>query len=162
MMIRPLGQEDWKVWKELRLEALYTVPEAFGSSFKEESMWSDEKFKEALIRNAILGVFIDEKLIGSICFSILDSLKKRHIGVIWGMYVRSDHRGKGVAKSLLKGVINHARGRVLQVHLGVVTINESAVKLYQKHGFNIYGTELRSFKIGDRFYDEYLMVLLSA
>lgn len=47
----------------------------------------------------------------------------------------------------------------MQLHLMVVTTNQMALKLYQKNGFRIYGTEPRSLKIGDIFYDEHMMVL---
>ena len=56
-------------------------------------------------------------------------------------------------------MIAHAKKRVIQLHLTVVTHNRAAVKLYEKNGFRIYGTEPRSLKIGDNFYDEHLMVL---
>ena len=37
MNIRLLQKKDWQVFKALRLEALIQHPEAFGSSFEEES-----------------------------------------------------------------------------------------------------------------------------
>ncbi len=46
-----------------------------------------------------------------------------------------------------------------QLHLTCVTSNLGAVALYQKHGFKIYGTEPNALKIGDTFFDEYLMTL---
>jgi len=33
-------------------------------------------------------------------------------------------------------------------------------RLYERHGFKICGIEPRALKVGDRFYDEYLMVCL--
>jgi len=60
---------------------------------------------------------------------------------------------------MLEAVILYAQSRVLQLHLTVVTTNLGAIKLYQKHGFKIYGTEPRALKIGDVFFDEHLMVL---
>lgn len=35
-IIKQLIAEDWKIWKELRLEALKDLPESFGSSYEEE------------------------------------------------------------------------------------------------------------------------------
>src|SRR5689334_2850210 len=159
MNIRLLNQEDWHSWKNLRLEALQKAPEAFGSSFEEESDWPDEKFKLSLKNSHIFGAFIDDQLIGCAGFYILDSLKGRHKGIFWGMYVKPKQRGSGVADSLVKTIITYAKPHIIQLHLTVVTTNQSAIKLYQKNGFRIYGTEPRSLKIGDQFYDEHLMVL---
>ncbi len=64
-----------------------------------------------------------------------------------------------IGDALLKEVIAHAKNHVKQLHLTVVTTNQVALKLYQKNGFKIYGTEPRSLKIADQYYDEYLMVL---
>ena len=56
-------------------------------------------------------------------------------------------------------VIAYAKKRVRQLHLTVVTTNEGALKLYEKNGFRVYGTEPRSLKVNEHYYDEHLMVL---
>jgi hypothetical protein len=62
MKIRILKQEDWKIWKSFRLEALKNSPENFGSSYEEELNWSDLDFQSALIKSDIFGAFIDNSL----------------------------------------------------------------------------------------------------
>ncbi|MBP6951184.1 MAG: GNAT family N-acetyltransferase [Alphaproteobacteria bacterium] len=64
-----------------------------------------------------------------------------------------------MADQLVKAVIKHACQSVLQLHCTVITHNISALKLYQRHGFQVYGTEPRSLKVDEKFYDEHLMVL---
>ena len=39
MKIRMLTQDDWKLWKSFRLEALKNSAESFGSSYGEELNW---------------------------------------------------------------------------------------------------------------------------
>jgi hypothetical protein len=46
MIITLSKKEDWKQFKTIRLEALLAHPEAFGSSFEEESNLSDEEFEQ--------------------------------------------------------------------------------------------------------------------
>ena len=157
--IRRLTGKDWVVWKELRLEALYNHPEAFGSSFEEESSWPDDEFQTSLKNNAIFGLFSDGDLIGSAGFFQLNRLKTMHRGGLWAMYIKPHYRGHGFADQLVKAIIDHARSVVTQLHLSVTTINPTALKLYQRHGFQIYGTEPKSLKVAEHFYDEYLMVL---
>ncbi len=159
MKTRLLNQNDWQSWKNLRLESLQNAPEAFASSFAEEATLSNQEFQARLTQHDIFGVFSDNQLVGCAGFYNLDALKTKHRGVLWGMYIKPEYRGKGIANSLVETVIIHARSHVIQLHVTCVTHNPVAIKLYQKHGFKIYGTELRALKINDEFYDEHLMVL---
>lgn len=160
MKIKPLHQADWKIWKQLRLEALKKESSNFGSSFEEESTWPDSSFQDCLIKNTILGAFVDDELVGCVGFYCLNSSKTKHRGIIWGIFTKPEYRGQGIASSLIKAIIAYAQSRVMQLHLTCVTTNLGAIKLYQKHGFKIYATEPRSLKIGDAFLDEHLMILL--
>lgn len=159
MKIRLLTVDDWRIWKDIRLEALQNSPENFGSAYEEESTWSDAEFQDGLTKSNIFGAFIDNKLAACAGFYSLTSLKTKHRGVIWGMYTRSEYRKQGVASALIQTVITHAKNHVIQLHLTCVTNNLGGIRFYQKQGFKIYGTEPRAFKIGDIFYDEHLMVL---
>jgi RimJ/RimL family protein N-acetyltransferase len=157
--IRLLQPDDWLAWKSLRLEGLQNAPEAFGSSYEEEVDYSEEYLKSYLKRSTIFGAFIGSDLIGCVGFFTLEQIKMRHRGVLYSMYVRPEHRGHGIANRLVEGVIAHAKSQVIQLHLTCVTSNSKAIRLYEKHGFRIYGTEPRALKVGDVFYDEHLMAL---
>lgn len=159
MNIRLLKEGDWQAWQTLRLEALQNAPEAFGSSFEEESNKSEEDLKSHLNENTVFGVFVGADLVGCAGFYSLEPLKMRHRGVLYGMYVQPEHRGKGIANQLVEAVIKHAKSRVQQLHVTCVTTNPAASQLYQRHGFISYGIEPRSLKIGDVYFDEYMMVL---
>jgi ribosomal protein S18 acetylase RimI-like enzyme len=159
MKIRILKQEDWKIWKSFRLEALKNSPENFGSSYEEELNWSDSDFQNALTKSDIFGAFIDNSPASCAGFYSLNSVKTKHRGFIWGMYTRPEYRGQGIASALIQTIINYANSRVTQLHLTCVTNNLGAVTFYKKHGFKVYGTEPNALKIGDKFFDEYLMAL---
>ncbi len=158
-IIKQLTAEDWKIWKELRLEALKNSPESFGSSYEEEVNWPDLDFQNSLIKSDIFGIFVDNSLVSCAGFYSLNSAKTKHRGVIWGMYTRPEYRGQGIASALIRTIISHAKSHVAQLHLTCVTTNLGAVAFYQKHGFKIYGTEPRALKIRDTFFDEYFMML---
>jgi ribosomal protein S18 acetylase RimI-like enzyme len=83
----------------------------------------------------------------------------RHKGVLWGMYVRPDARGTGLAASLVQRVIEQARPFLEEILLTVVASNVAACRLYRAAGFEQYGLERRALKIGDNHYDEALMAL---
>lgn len=78
--------------------------------------------------------------------------------MIWGVYVDPDRRGAGLAGRLVDRVIDHARGRVEMLYLGVTAGNEPARRLYESRGFFAIGTEPRAFKLPDRYVDELWMV----
>jgi ribosomal protein S18 acetylase RimI-like enzyme len=159
MKIRILTKADWNIWKSFRLEALRNSPENFLSSYEEELDWSDSDFQNVLTDNDIFGMFIDNSLASCAGFYSLNLVKTKHRGVIWGMYTRPQYRGQGIATALIQAIINYANSRVTQLHLTCVTSNLGAMALYQKQGFKVYGTEPKALKIGDQFFDEYLMIL---
>ncbi len=158
-IIKQLTAQDWKIWKELRLEALKNSPESFGSSYEEEVIWPDLDFQNSLIKSDIFGVFVDNSLVSCAGFYSLNSAKTKYRGVIWGIYTRPEYRGQGIASALIQTIISHAKSHVTQLHLTCVTSNLGAIALYQKHGFKIYGTEPRALKIREAFFDEHLMIL---
>jgi RimJ/RimL family protein N-acetyltransferase len=59
------------------------------------------------------------------------------------MYVAPSHRGKGIAAELMQGVIQHARSLpgVSWVLLSVSSAAPGARRLYERLGFQLWGTE---------------------
>jgi RimJ/RimL family protein N-acetyltransferase len=158
-LIRRLSTDDAGVYRELRLDGLRNAPTAFGSSYEAESKNTLEEFAERLNRSYVAGAWLTGSLVGTAGFYRLDGLKTAHRGNIWGVYVRPDVRGHGVARALITDVLAFARTQVQQVHLSVVTENESARRLYEALGFTFYGTEPRSLFVDGRYLDEHMMVL---
>jgi ribosomal protein S18 acetylase RimI-like enzyme len=73
------------------------------------------------------------------------------------LYVLADFHGSGVAAALLGGTVaTAARWGVRCVWLGVNQNNRRAQRFYLKSGFMNNGT--RTFQIGDRREDDYVMV----
>jgi len=165
MHIRRLNPEDAMSFRELRLRALKDHPDAFGTSYEEAANLSIEKTAEKLKPSPdafVLGAFDEAgKLVGMVGFHREKGMKKRHKGVIWGMYCLPECRGKGVGKALLAEVVKRARkmkGLEL-ITLRVVASNDPAKNLYLSVGFRTWGKEPRSLKIGSRYMDQELMVL---
>ena len=157
-MIRRLGPEDAAAYAEIRLEGLRLAPDAFGSDVETERAWSVERYAEQLTRNAVFGFEEPGGLLGVAGFAALDGLKRRHRGVLWGMYVRDSARGQGVGRSLVQAVLDHSAGLVEQVHLDVSVGNDAAIALYEGCGFRRYGTTPRCMKIDGQYVDAHLMV----
>lgn len=159
LLVRRLTAADAAAYRDLRLQALQNAPTAFGSSYEAESRQTVADFEGWMTRSYIAGAWLGGVLVGSASFFRLDSAKAAHRGNIWGVYVHPDARGHGVARALMTDVLAFARTQVQQVHLAVVTDNDSARKLYEHLGFVTYGTEPRALFVDGRYYDEHLMVL---
>ncbi|MGG3563943.1 GNAT family N-acetyltransferase [Neobacillus rhizosphaerae] len=75
---------------------------------------------------------------------------------IFGYYVRSDYKGKGVGKMFLQEVSSILKNDGIAVVCLTVSVkNLPAVKLYEREGFEIKETRYSEFGIGeDRYYME--------
>lgn len=157
--LRLLTEEDWEIWKKLRLESLQVSPESFRVLYEEEKDKSEADWRRMLRENDILGYFQQQQLIGCVGFYTYYYKSVHHKGAFFGTYVTPQYRRQGIAKTLMEALLQHAKKHVLQLNCSVVTTNEAAYHLYLKYGFVIYGKETRASKINDIFYDEYLLSL---
>ena len=168
MSIHRLTEHDAAIFWALRLRGLREHPEAFGASYEDSAARPLAEVERRLRNegsspdNFVLGAFSSEGVLtGVVGFARDEGLKVRHKGMIWGMYVMPEARGKGSGKALLSAAIERAKAvsGLDQLYLAVVTERVEARRLYLQLGFTIYGIEPRALKIGDRYYDEELMFL---
>lgn len=152
--VRLLTEDDAEMFRAIRLEALERHPETFQATYESSAELSLDAFARRLKQYALFGGFRADELSGFVGFYQLKNPKIAHKAIMWGMYVREDARGTGLAPAMVETVVEHARGRVEQILLSVITDNERARHFYRKMGFEPYGLERRALKIGDRYYDE--------
>jgi ribosomal protein S18 acetylase RimI-like enzyme len=165
MTIRPLGPADAPAYRAQRVRALRDHPEAFGRS--PEEVDSVEAWAEHFRADAdsdvdfILGAFDGNTLVGVAGCRRERLVKHRHTAYIWGMYVAPEHRGTGLGRRLFVAAVARARTwpDLDSLWLDVTTTNHGARALYASCGFRTVGIKLRTLKVGDRYYDEELMML---
>jgi ribosomal protein S18 acetylase RimI-like enzyme len=155
--IRHLTGADAYAFRAIRLEGLERHPSAFGASFREESARPLPFFADRLEASHVLGAEKQGRLVGVAGFQFHDTEKARHRGTLWGMYVRAEARGTGVARRLVDGVLAHARERVEDIVLRVEAKNAVAIALYKSAGFVVTAQDARSMKIDGVYYDELVM-----
>jgi ribosomal protein S18 acetylase RimI-like enzyme len=157
--IRRLGIEDMEAYRAIRLESLSNHPEAFLSSAEDFAGRSDAEVQQTLRALTIFAAVLPDGSVGGIVAYLQNEGEKdRHRGWMLQVYVKPEHRGTGMARALCEHLIEHARNKVIQIHLGVWSDNEPAIRLYKKLGFEIYGTEPRYLYVNGRYIDEHLMV----
>jgi L-amino acid N-acyltransferase YncA len=159
IQIRQLSPADAESFRELRLEGLRLNPEAFGSTYDFEKVQPPDRYFGWLTNSSVFGAFQNSQLIGTASFTQLSGQKDSHKGLLRAMYVRPTHRRTGAGRQLVQAIIDHARPKVEQLQLAVVSTNQPAIRLYQTLGFRQYGLEKNALKHNGLYSDEILMSL---
>lgn len=101
------------------------------------------------------------EIVGQLGLSVCDNPRRRHVAS-FGMGVKETFQGKGVGGKLIQSALMLADKwlNVQRIELEVYTDNIAAMKLYQKHGFEIEG-EAKNFAFRNgEFVDVYHMARL--
>ena len=171
MHIRTATPQDAKPLRQLRLQALQTNPEAFGSSYEEELAQplelTERRLQDAAKSPDTFTLVIEgeldgqTQLVGMAGFVRTQRQKRQHIGIIWGVYLSPAVRGQGWGRRLMAAIIDRAKqlDGLEQILISVVTENVAARQLYQSLGFEVYGLEPRALKLAGRYLDEEFMLL---
>ena len=102
---------------------------------------------------------LDGRLAGYIRVKPATTLRENaHVLGIVGLAVGPGDRRQGVGSALLAAAEQHARLRgARKLSLRVLSTNETALRLYERHGFRREGTLRDEFLIEGRFVDDVLM-----
>jgi RimJ/RimL family protein N-acetyltransferase len=165
MEVRPLTRKDAESFRRLRIERLIQDPRAFAESLPEAESISLEatasRLGDGTGDNYIIGAFApDGELAGMAGFSRSPRLKSRHKATIWGVYVRPQYRGSGVARAIFSELLKRAQGLpgLEQITLTVSTDQIAAHCLYLSLGFEQFGHERHALIVDGKYVDEYHMV----
>jgi ribosomal protein S18 acetylase RimI-like enzyme len=168
MQVRILNEKDAEAFWKIRLRALQENPESFGASYEEilergiAGTAQGLGRREGAPENVTFGAFDEQgQLVGLAGFRREEETKKRHKGVIWGMYVPNELRKQGIGKALLEAAVEYAKSLpgLESINLAVVLTNKEARLLFVSHGFQSYGMERNALKLHDRYFDQELMTL---
>jgi ribosomal protein S18 acetylase RimI-like enzyme len=158
--VRRLSDADAPALWALRLEALEREPGAYGSSPEEHQRTTPEQLAATLRAIApdsfVVGAFVDGELRGMAGFSRDARLKTRHRGVVWGVYVAADVRGRALGRRMLEHLLAEVRATpgIEWVKLCVAVEQTVARRLYASVGFTPIGIERSAIKIGGHDIDE--------
>lgn len=100
----------------------------------------------------------DGEIIGQLGFDACQSPRRKHVGS-FGMAVKDNHQGKGVGSQLLAAAIELSDQwlNLKRLELEVYTDNQSAIKLYEKHDFQIEGESVDFAFRNGKFVNVYRM-----
>lgn len=155
-----LSENQWEIYKEIRLEALKNDPIAFGSSYEEEINY-DEIVWRSRIKDFLFAFNPEEKVVGLIAFLFNNRMKTKHRANIYSVYVRPKFRRNGIGKRLLGEALRLIKLNtdIIKVNLTVNPLQTSAISLYESFGFKKVGTLSKEIFNEQTFHDEDLMEL---
>jgi len=163
VLIRPGREEDAGAYRQIRLEALKNHPDAFGTAYEKAAALPAEYWPERL-RGAgttapmMFFAWAGQELVGLCGLAREDGVKVDHNADLISMYVRTEWRGVGIADALIDAVLDWGRRNGVRiVRLSVVRHNLSARRVYERSGFERYGTEPEYIHQGGAYHDMVLM-----
>lgn len=158
-MIRKATNADFKFICDL-----YMGPES--NRFLLYEQMSAIEFKpvfDELLGKQILYVYEADETPAGMCKLVPQQYRNSHILYLGGVAVHPFFAGKGAGFKMMQDIIVYAREKgFLRIELTVASVNEKAIRLYEKAGFVQEGL-LKKFtylKSEDRFIDEIMMACL--
>lgn len=160
--IRRLTGEDWAAFRTIRLQALETTPEVYGTTLDQEADQPEDFWRNRLADplNAMVGGFDRERPVAFASLREGAGGNVRHRATIWGVFVAETHRRQGLGRQVMNALLALADARpgIEITELNVRADNRSAVALYERLGFHAIGTIPRALKHAGRYGDEVMML----
>ncbi|GEP44921.1 GNAT family N-acetyltransferase [Brevifollis gellanilyticus] len=131
---------DWQRVQKLRLAALQDTPDAFGSTFEDESQRPPEWWIGRLQSSgSVTFMAVEPCDSGMAVLGPYNAPPDRGVFAVW---VAPEHRGRGVGDALMSAVIAEARSLgVGRLVLDVDRLNLPARRLYLRYDFSPTGIE---------------------
>jgi GNAT superfamily N-acetyltransferase len=141
-VITRIGEDNWRVWRDVRLAALADAPEAFGSTAVQEEGLPEDAWRAMARTAAIFVATANGTGVGVVAGLPRESSSERGLGAMW---VAPSWRGHGVAAALAGAVIAWARFEgCARIRLWVPADSGRARRFYQRQGFRPSG-QVRPF-----------------
>lgn len=163
--VRLLVAEDAPAYVALRRAMLEESPVAFTADADGDPGSDEEQVRKYVASPeglAIVGGFLDGELVGAAGIVRETRSKLRHRAWVWGVWTSPEARGRGIGERMMHEVIRVVRGwegmRVLYLSAGAE--QGPAIRLYERVGFRVWGTESCVVHYDGRDYDEVHLELM--
>lgn len=136
--IRIASADEWREYRDIRLRALATAPDAYGATFAEEST-HDESWWRARVAGAHnLVAWHDGVPVGTpVGIPDPHETGSREIVAVW---VEPEFRGRGLAQQLVLTLVQWATDAAAEaIALWVSDGNDAARRVYERCGFTATG-----------------------
>ena len=139
-LIHAADTHDAAVLRHIRLAALRTAPEAFGTQESEVRVQPLQYFIDLIRRGNYFLAFNQNEVIGMSSYGTYVIAGQRCAG-LYGLFVQPTFRGHGVAEALVRSVEKMTRNAGYNsLYLDVNPAMTAALRLYERLGFVDTGT----------------------
>jgi ribosomal protein S18 acetylase RimI-like enzyme len=127
--LRPVAEDDWELWRDLRLRVLATDPNAFGSTLAREQAFTEADWRHRLGRDQAIVAWLAGRPVG------MGGCVREEPGSwsVVAMWVDPAVRGLGIGRRVLQRLLEDVPADA-EVRLWVADGNP-ARRLYAKAGF---------------------------
>lgn len=143
----------------------FADPEVFGGTlqlpFASEEIWAQRiagmNPPAAGSNELVLAAVIDDKPVGLAgLHPVGPSVRRRHVMSL-GITVAKAHQGQGVGQALMAALLDYADNwaQILRIELTVYHDNARAIRLYERHGFELEG-RLKAYGLRNGRYEDVL------
>ncbi|MFC4638729.1 GNAT family N-acetyltransferase [Deinococcus hohokamensis] len=146
IQLRVLNPDDAAAYREVRLSTLQSDPNAYITTAEEFAARPRASVAERLGPSetvVTLGGFVAGELVGILTLVRLERPGLDHRAEVMGVGVLPRARGQGCGDILMRGALAQARtwSGVSSLHLAVMETQHAARRLYERHGFAVWGTQ---------------------
>lgn len=132
--VRLLVENEWKLYRDVRLAALRDAPEAFIARFDDEVSYDDDFWHERMSRATRLVAEHGNELVGLVCLGLHN--EDPQTGEVFGLWTAPSVRGQHVAREL----VATARRKAAEddrrlLYFWVVSDNAAAISFAANFGF---------------------------
>ena len=142
MSARLAAPLDLELYKRLRLQALRTDPDAFGSNYERELGFDDSTWLSRMSgfdgrKGAVFIDAVDGEATGIVGIGFSERAADTQL---WGLWVVPEFRRNGAAQRLVESAIDWScQHGAKTVTLWAVRSNTPAIALYERNGFSVQG-----------------------
>ncbi|MBR7552586.1 GNAT family N-acetyltransferase [Allobacillus sp. GCM10007491] len=157
--LRPLEKSDLEFMHNMRVNSDvmdYWFEEPYTTLEKMNTMYENSQDNDSH-RQFIL--YQNDERIGYVG---LFDIETRHRNAEFGIMIAPEHQGKGYAADATRLTVEYGFNKVnlRKLYLYVDEVNEKAVHIYKKLGFQVDGTLREHYFVNGEYHDAYVMSLL--
>ena len=145
--VRLLEIDNWRLFRDFRLQALENSPEHIGGDLETERGWGEEEWRTQLRKFDFLYAVNEELIVGGMT---IERLKGDFGATCWigSCWISPALRGQGIFRMMMEYVDSVASENGWPIQgLGVWTDNYPAIAIYEKLGFVKMGPPMPSTRV---------------
>jgi ribosomal protein S18 acetylase RimI-like enzyme len=139
-----LVEDEWEVFRDVRLAALIEAPDAFSARFEDENQRTETEWRAKVTDWARFVIELDGRVVGMVSGG---PSNRTGAAVLTSLWVDPSARGMGIGDRLVQTVVERSKAEGFGLLLlWVAEGNIHAERLYERNGFSRTGEVIQQPK----------------